>query len=107
MDLWNIHGSRTVELPVMACSNPDCGRAVDVQPVSMGFIPKTPTQPNAWFHVQVLKHAAELRLWGLPTTGMVAWVSFALLSRLPRQVHHGAGLSWLQRPVPHSVHDWP
>jgi hypothetical protein len=85
MDLWTVHGCRTVELPVMACSSPDCGRVMPgrLQPVSMGFIPKTPTQPNAWFHVQLLKTAAELRLEGLSTTGMVAWVSFALLFRLP------------------------
>ena len=33
MDLWTIHGCCTIELPVMACSNPDCGRVVDVLPV--------------------------------------------------------------------------
>ena len=98
MDLWTVLGCRTVELPVMACSSPECGRVMVVEPVSMGFIPKTPTQPNAWFHVQILETAAELRLKGLSATGMLAWVSFALLFRLPRC------RSWLQRPVPHSVY---
>jgi hypothetical protein len=76
MDLWTIRGCCTIDLPVMACSNPDCGVVVDVQPLRMGFIPKTPCQPNAWFHVQLLKTAANTRLQGLPTTGMAAWVSF-------------------------------